>query len=294
LRAPAISIGVLLANALLTACGSDRPAALPSGAAALGEVLATVNGAPITRLDVEQRLRKASAAGGGLHDAEGARSASLAANALDVIVRDELLLQEAERLKLDEDPEYRVKLADLQAQLRAFQRKELSGLYQRRLQQAASVSDAEAAAWFERNAGSARTKFHVQQILYKGDAAAIERAKQELDAGAPFEEVAARRFPVVPKGARPWDLGPLSLSQFPPPWRGIVDRLEPGQVSGVIRGDGDRAWVVRLVGRSVDPAVTFQGERARIVERLRQERAEALVAGALEELKGKARIVYAK
>lgn len=257
-------------------------------------MLATVNGVPITRLDVEQRLQKAASANVKAHDAGGDAGDSVTRNALNALVREELQLQEAARLRLDEDPEYRLRLADLEAQVRAFQRKELAAAYRRHLAQRAAVSEEDARAWFDKNAAAVREKFHVQQILYKGDAAAIALAKADLDKGVPFETVAARRFPVVPKGTAPWDLGELGWQQLPPAWRGVVDRLQPGQVSGIIRGEGDRAWIVKLVSRSVDPAITFGTQRERIVEQLRQERTETLYASALEELKAKARVSYAK
>jgi len=290
LRTPALPLVAVASIVALSACGDGPRAALPGGAEGPGRVLATVNGVPITALDVEHRLRKAAGSSMGGHEVTGGAGN----NALSALVRDELLLQEAERLRLDADPEYRLKLAALEAQLRAFQRKELVALYRRHLQRRASVTDAEAQAWFDANASTLRTRFHVQQILYKGDPASIAQAKQDLDAGVPFETVAARRFPVVPKGKTPWDLGELAWGQLPSAWRGVVDRLEPGQVSGIIRGEGDRAWLVRLVARTVDPGITFDTEKDRIIERLHQERSEALYAGALEELRAKADISWTR
>ena len=95
------------------------------------------------------------------------------------------------------------------------------------------------------------------------------------------------------EGNAPWDLGELAWYQLPPAWRGIVDRLEPGQVSDVIKGEGERYWVVKLVGKRVDPAVSFETERERIETVLRQRKADALFGRLLAEMKAKARIVSA-
>jgi hypothetical protein len=47
-------------------------------------------------------------------------------------------------------------------------------------------------------------------------------------------------------------------------------------------------------GESVDPAVIFATEKERIVEALRQKKAEELHAQTLAEMKEKARIVYSR
>jgi len=107
--------------------------------------------------------------------------------------------------------------------------------------------------------------------------------------------VAARRFPVLPPNVKPpWDLGELHWFQFPEPWKGIVDRLAPGQVTDLIKGENERVWVVKLVSKTVDPAITFETEKGRIVEKLRQRRVDALYDGMLAELDRKASVVYSK
>ncbi len=113
-----------------------------------------------------------------------------------------------------------------------------------------------------------------------------------MRAGTPFEKVAAGRFAELPASVKPpWDLGEMAWIQIPPAWRGIVDRLEPGQVSDVIQGEGGGCWILKLRGKRVDPAVTFETEKDRIVESLRQQKAAALQDAMLAELD---EIVYAK
>lgn len=292
LRTPTLLL-VAASMASLAACGERRPPPPRAAAAPREKVLATVNGVPITERDVAQRARQAVTGGGTGHEAPAEASA---AGVLQTLVRDELISQQATRLGLDQEPGYRLRLEELEAQVRAFRRQELAVLYRQYAQQHAAVTDAEARAWFEENAPFVRTRLHVLQILYKGRPAELERDRQDVQRGTPFEEVAWRRFEGLPRTTPrpPWDLGELRWFQLPPSWRGVVDRLEPGQVSGIIRGEGDRSWVVKVAGKVQDPAVTFDTEKERIVELLRQRKAIELQDRLLAEAKARASITYSK
>lgn len=286
MRTPAVLLAAVLAAVAVVASCGEREAAGTRARAGKAKVLATVNGTPITEKDLDHRARRAAGGAPG-HDPSG--------NVLQTLVREELIAQRAVQLGLHEEPGFREKLEELEAQVRAFERQELAALYRVYVRNQAVPTEAEARAWFEKNATFVRTRFHVLQILRKGEQAEIARDREDVRGGTPFEQVAARRFQGLPEGPRPpWDLGEMSWHQVPRPWRGILDRLEPGQVSDVIAGEGGRFWVIKLAGRRVDPAVSFEGEKERIVEDLRQQRTAELYDAWLAELKAKAEIVYAK
>lgn len=290
MRTPAVLLVASVSVSLLAACG-DKPGASRAPAVAGGvRVLATVNGVPITERDLEHRSKRATATG-----AAPAHDASASANVLQTLVREELVYQKAIQLGLDRDEEYRVRLDDLEAQLRAFKRQEMAARLRGWVQEQSAVTDAEARAWFEKNATFVQTRLHVLQILYKGKYPEILKDYEDVRAGTPFEQVAARRFGELPKSVgAPWDLGELAWFQIPPSWRGVVDRLEPGQVSNVIQGEGERYWVVKLAGKRVDPAISFETEKARIAELLRQQKATELYDRTLAEAKAKADVSYPK
>ena len=271
--------------ASLGSCSRPEPNRDTAGHA---KVLATVNGAPITDLDLELlRSRSAQAGGAPGHD--------VPVTVLQTLVRDELVYQKAVQLGLDQEPGYRGKVDALRAQLRAVERQEISGLFRNYVRQRAAVTDAEARDYFEKNAAFIQTRFHVLQILRRGNDPEIARDREDVKGGKPFEEVAARRFPGLPQGMKPpWDLGELAWNQIPRPWRGILDRLEPGQVSDVIQGPNERFWIIKLAGKTVDPGITFSSEKDRIVELLREEKANELYDEMLAEMKAKATIVYSK
>lgn len=282
------SAALLLAAtaAALAACGKREVPVAPHA-----KVLATVNGVPITEDDLAQRARKALAGGGPGHEAP--KDAGAAAGLLQTVVREELVYQQGLQLGLDADPEYRRRVDDLEAQLRAFRRQEMGSLFRGWVHQQAAVTDAEAKAWFEKNAAFVQTRFHVLQIFLKGRRAELERDQQDLAKGTPFEEVAARRFAGMPPTPQPpWDLGELTWSQLPKEWRGAVERLEPGQSSGLIEGPNERGWLIKLVKKRVDPTITLATERARIGELLGQQKADELYASTLAAIKAKASVVY--
>ena len=249
------------------------------------KVLATVNDVPITQHDMQQRLKRTPH--GEMMNPEAAQ------NVLQALVRDELIYQKSLELGLDKNPEYRKKVQEAEAQLRAFQRQEISALYRGRLRSKVEVKDAEAQDYFEKNSKTIQTKFHVWQIFYRGKDSQIAEALKDLKSGVPFEKVASRQFPNLPKNVKaPWDLGFLHWSQIPPPWQGVIDRLEVGQVSDVIKGPNDGFWVIKLVNKTVDPKITFAAEKERIVEILHKQKSDELYENMLSEMKTKAKIVF--
>jgi parvulin-like peptidyl-prolyl isomerase len=245
-----------------------------------------VNGVPLTEADLEQRTRRTPTAGAPGHE--------FSANVLQTLVREELVAQRAVQLGLDREPGYRAQLEQMEAQVRAFKRQQLAVLYRTWVQGRAAPTDADARAWFDRNADLVRTRFHVLQIMRRGELAELQRDREDLRAGTPFEQVAARRYPDLPASAKaPWDLGEMAWNQLPVAWRGVVDRLEPGQVSEVIHGEAGRSWIVKLASKRVDPAITFETEKDRIVDALRQEKVTELYDASLAEARAKAKIVLA-
>jgi parvulin-like peptidyl-prolyl isomerase len=270
---------------LLCSCGGGSGVSKQAGADPEVKVLATVNDVSITERDVQQVQKKAAHAGGMVHPGS-------VDSIVRTLVRDELIYQKAVELGLDRNPEYQRKLRDFEAQLRAFQRQEMGTLFRGDLRSKSAVTETDAQAFFERNMKKVQTKYHVMQIFYRGNLAQITRDHQDLNSGMPFETVVARGLPNLPKNMAPWDLGYLSWSQIPAPWRDTLDRLEAGQTSDVINGPGERFWVIKLVDKTVDPAITFATEKAKIVEVLQAQKAEEIYAKTLDELQGKAKIVF--
>ena len=154
-----------------------------------------------------------------------------------------------------------------------------------------AVTDEEVAYYFAKHQKRLQTDLHLWQILTRERAAADE-ALAEIKAGAAFEEVAARPFPALPQGRKPWDLGYLKWKQIPKPWLGVVDKLEEGEFTEVITGPGNRFWIVKLMDKRVDPTITAESAKPAIVEVLADEKLASTRGATLERLKKNAAISY--
>lgn len=273
----------------VSGCGDRGKACPPTPIVAnlTGDVVASVNGVPITEADLK-------AAGRGGHGGEPATAPTPDERKaiLETVIRDELIAQRAVELGLAADPAYQEQLHLLQAQVDTFRRQRLADLYHARELAEVKVTDEEARRYFDDHAARLQTEAHVWQILVR-DEARIEEVRRELEAGAAFEEVAARILPQAPGAeSRPWDLGYLRWNQTPEPWQPELARLEKGQTSGVIRGPKNRFWIIRLIDRRTSPDVTFESTRATIVDTLKGQRIAARRDEENRALRGKAQIVY--
>jgi len=279
-------IAVFLTTALFS-CAEKREANQKSGSNVQGKVLATVNSVPITEKDLKQSLKR------GAHGEAVNPEAS--ENALQTLVRNELVYQQSLELGLEKNPEYRRKIDEVEAQLRDYKKQELMPVYRDYIKNKAVVTDSEAKEYFEKNSKRIQTKFHIWQIFYKGGEARIAEDYKDLKSGMSFEKVALRRFPGLPKGMKaPWDIGYLYWFQLPTPWQGVLDRLEPGQTSEIIKGPNERFWVIKLVDRLLDPKITFATEKGKIIEVLRKQKADELSESMLSQMRKKSKIIISK
>lgn len=287
---------LLLAAAALPACGQNTAPApgaapvaptsstSPAPPAPAAKVLARVNGAPITEVDVDLRLRA--------DNHESAPGPDHKKTVLDQLVTREILAQKAMERGLDRDPRYQEGLRRLEAQLAAYRRQELSELLLRREgDKRVAITDDDARAHFRAHEKRIRTRVHVLQILRRSEAAIIE-ARSAIERGKPFEEVAKDLFPGLPEGQKPWDLGYLSFQQVPEPWRATVYDMAPGEMSGILRGPNERYWLVKLVDVREDKEITFESVKDAVladmlatgVSRSREELEKELRAGAKVEM----------
>lgn len=253
-------------------------------------VVATVNGAAITAADLALAMTTAAQATNPHQAGAEAAPAPDRAQVLDRLIDEELAAQRAHGLGLDGDPEYQAELVRMQAQLDQFRRQRLAHLLERDTGQRAVVTEADARTFFDAQAERIRTQLRVSQILLH-DPVAIAQAKRELDGGLAFADVAAKTLPMAPApGAAPWDLGYLSWNQIPEAWEPVLATLAIGGVSPIIDGPRGRRWIIQLVDRRVDPAITFDTARSAIMLRLQAQAADLAVAKQAKDLRAAATI----
>jgi hypothetical protein len=245
----------------------------------------TVNGVPITEADIRQETK------GDVHGAlpdEGKRKAIV-----ELLVKRELLRQQALARGLDTQPEYLQRRIALDAQIRAFERNELPQALLRAELAAAQVTEAEARAWFDANKDRVATEVHVKQLMAKTRAQA-DALHAQLEAGTPFDDVARTLLPGIEVGPKaPWDLGFLRFSQMAPQWLPVVFDVPDGKHSRVIEGTGqpilDSAGPGKTAGR--EPSRSSPSPRA-FVERMRGERAAERQAAIETQARANAKIVF--
>jgi hypothetical protein len=65
-------------------------------------------------------------------------------------------------------------------------------------------------------------------------------------------------------------------------------------VSEIIKGPNERYWVIKLVDKMVDPKITFDTEKEKIVEVLRKQKADELYETMLSQMRTKSKIIFPK
>lgn len=184
--------------------GDKAPAAVVEG-----EVIATVNGAPIT----EETLTMIKQAN------RGARIPR--EKLIDELIKHELLFQEAERKKLDQNE-------DIANRLKFIRRSILSQAAMQDFIANNQISDEQIKKEYDAQSGTlGGTEYKARHILTKDQ----EKAKeviQKLKDGGKFEEL-AKEYSIGPTGAKGGDLGWFSPQQMVPPFSAAVVELKDGE-----------------------------------------------------------------
>ncbi len=295
-RCPALLllVALLLSLAALTGCG-DEPGGDAADATATAspqaeEILAWVEGEPITQADVD--LVRAEARLAGTSDEPEA--------ALEEAIGRALLRREAERLGVGVDEaaiEERVgavreRLGGEEALVTALQtaamtREQLRqgaeyGLLRERLRDQKfadhAVSDRALRRFYEENRETAFAEpaaVKLGSILFHGENAA-KGVAGKLRAGKPFEDM-ARTYSADPESAQNGGmLGWIQVSSLPEPLMHAAERLKRGEVSEVFQGPG--GWyVLKLYDRRAAKTRTFAEVKGDLrLELDRRERLQAL------------------
>ncbi|OGT00269.1 MAG: hypothetical protein A3F73_14285 [Gallionellales bacterium RIFCSPLOWO2_12_FULL_59_22] len=276
----AISLAFILAACTQQTATQSAPAV--KGPA--GKLLASVNGYPITEYDVRVKLQTM--------DPEMELRQDQISGALEELIVEELKYRKASQLGLDKDTAYQEKITEAMAYLNYFKREGMSRLFQQEQVIAKSVtSDEEARKFFDANKQMIQTEVRVWQVLSR-DADDIEKVMSAIKGGTPFIDVVKARFPNLPKGLAPWDVGYLHWNQVPETWLDELSRMKNGDVSGVIMGPRGRAWIIQLVDRRINPDINFENQMQTIKLFLTEKKKKELAETTLEALRKNAKIVY--
>ncbi len=286
---------LLAALSLVVACSPPTPQQRecpppPSVAPAVvgGDIVATVDGAKITRLDVRTAMANQPELLTGVPP--------LSAEAtLEQVIDLEVLAQRARAAHLEQGAAFREERARRMAQFDAWEREELGQLYEREeATHLPPVTEAQARQYFDANAPRLRAETRVGRIVLHDEVTA-EAALRDLRAGASFDEVAARELPATEdRASKPWELAFLGRDQMPEQWPAVLDGLEVGQTSEVIPGGGTRFWILKVLERRDNPSLTFEAVLPQVARRLHAEDETAARDRTRRDARAAAHVVYAR
>lgn len=279
-----VSSGLLACECNKAADPKPPPAAvtLTGAGPALGpEVRAKVNGVAITGAEVGARL-----AGTAMGPNGERATAEQQQAALEQVIQEELQAQRALALG------YPVEATDggvLDARALEARRHNLAKQFRmKELLEKSAPTPEETRAWFDANTARVQAELQVQYLVVAGKQTG-DAVLAQLAAGKSFDEVAAALFPKAPD-PKPWAVQPMSWAQVPPPWWPQLDQLQPGKTSGLIADQGDRYWIVKLVERKQNPAITYEEVAPAISASLQAANFETRRETVMKELRSAAKI----
>jgi len=245
------------------------------------KVLAKVNGIPLTAEDVSFRLQEAHG-----------KTPQYGNKSIDDVINQELLFQRGMKLRLDQDPSYRQKLAALNAMPPGAKRLEMARrVFNFEIASKIEVSHQEARDYYEKNADQIATELHLELIKFD-DKAQAEEAVKKLRAGADLAAIARQlQKPAAAEGKTPWDLGFVKWEQVPVDFLDQVYALKPGQVSGVLGTQHTGFQVVKLLERRQVSQAGYEKMSAGVQNRLRDLKLLTAYNQYLETLRKEAKIV---
>lgn len=299
--------GALL-GLILCALAACRPSARPPPPP---DEVATVNGEPITKGQLEKALTRSRRDDAGLNprtseDRAALRDATLqdlvdqalllqAARAANVTVPPERVDRELLRLKAEyPGPSFDEALAQggtTTEELREQTRRELTieEFFARQVFSRVAVTDPDVEAYYKAHLQEFAhpEEVHAEQILV-GDPETARKVQSQLKSGGRFEEL-ARKYSISPDAKVGGDLGWFAAGQMPEAFDQTCFALKPGQVSDVVASPyGYHLFKVLEKRPAGTPALA--DIRPKVEAKLRHEREAAAQASTLEELRKKARV----
>jgi len=273
---------VALTLALLgVACTGPQPK--DREAAPAGEVVAWVNDRAITEDDLA--LQPQARGHAQANDSKAA--------VLEAVITQELAAQKAQQLGLEPDANGKKEIARAEAALQVAKRRAFSNAwYAQQSQQAAQVTPEEAKAFYQAHAQEMRRQVRLVMVLKRSEAES-EQVKQALEKGTTLEAFVAAQAQAA-GDSKPPELGWLSFQQLPPAWRTALVSMKPGQLSGVLKGDHGRFWLLQLLEEREGPELSFEAALPIIQQTLVAERSLPAREAAEAALHEKAKVVVVK
>ena len=234
------------------------------------EILATVNGQPLTQLDYDQLIQQYRPEARAMAQQNKGRF-------MRELVLQELLAQEGKRIKIEADPA-------IQSRLKIQKNSTIArAVVQKYIEEKGNVTDDRIRKHYDENKASYTEDAQVSasHILVKTEDEAKEILK-ELKAGKDFAELAKAKS-TGPSGPRGGDLGTFGRGRMVPAFEKAAFGLKVGEVSEPVKTQFGY-HVIKVTNRSEAAPKTFEQVQEDIRRTLTSEYVESL----LKELQDKA------
>ncbi len=255
----------LIAVLALSGCGSDKIAAI-------------VNGQVIMVKELDARMSR-------LNPATRATLEKDHSRLVEEMVMETVLVQEAKRRGLENDPEVRSLMDEASRQILVGRLLELV----RSGGALAEVNDQDMAKFYQENKGkfSEPETFRASHILVDSEESA-KTALARVNGGEPFAQV-AQAMSTDPSKSKGGDIGLFSKGQLIPEFEMACEKLKPGELSPVVKTPLGY-HVILLTERRPPRELTFDEVKDQIRRQLMSQRQQQKVATFVQDLRAKAQV----
>ncbi len=269
-HAPGLVLGLLCC--LLAGAGACAPASHDT------QVLAIVNGRPITLSEFDFRWSELPATTRERYETEGGKQ-----RFLEELIARELLMQEARRLGLHRSP-------TIQVRSQRYKEKLLLEEVTRAVTSSVDISEEELEAYYARHGAvlPPPDRIEISQIVTSNVYAARD-IKRMLDEGISFPTLARRYSTDQFSRARGGDLGLYQKGTAPPEVEDKIYRLRPGRVSDPIKTESGY-YLVKVTSRKPGDRQEVLQARELLKQELVAEKRQQHVEDYLQRLKENAAI----
>lgn len=239
------------------------------------QVLASVNGLPVTAGELEEALLEGSLRSGTQPEKIGPEQRRAV---LDQLIGKKLLLADAAKNLYEYDPTFQAELKKLKEDL-------LVNFALSKALEGVSVSDAEAKAFFEENKAALQTgeTVNASHILLD-DAERAKALRAEILSGSISFEDAARKYSTCPSAEQGGSLGEFTRGQMVPEFDEACFSMAVGEISEPVKTQFGY-HLIKLNAKSDSRALSYEELAPQIKEKLLSDKRQAAYRSKINQLK---------
>ncbi|MDI6785058.1 MAG: peptidylprolyl isomerase, partial [bacterium] len=253
-----ITVSLAIVSVIAIGADKDKETKPAVGVAPANEVLAEVNGKKITVSEFYAQMKRMAGEGQMQMD-----SPALRKKLLEGMIKEELLMQEAEKQGLEKDPavQNEIEQAKQQIIVRELVRREV-------IEKTKSVDEKELKTYYDGNKSQfpSPEQVHARHILLKTKAEA-DAIKAQLDKGADFTKLAKEKSIDPGTAGRGGDLGFFSKDEMIPEFSKVAFSLTTGKISAPVKSQFGY-HIIKVEGKKAGGTMGFEEAKPYIERRL--------------------------